>query len=1588
MAYRRDAFGFVKLDDHNVAEVLPAQEDYFVTVPAEKVYVLFYVKRGHIVQDDTGARTTKFRRITSSIEAASHESVPRQSLQTAEAAKAVDLDTDSDVVIQQDSQPGHLLPVPSKTTPATTRMIDLDSESDVAMEPHLPARMSPDANRKAASDDDRPPVPSPTSNDQSEVPRKPLMRFTPEERLQIQQVLQDCSTTKEAMDALAVTVPKLTSKDKKAPGYVSYWTLRNWLQNPSSFEKAFTAANRQVLDPPERSQPVSTIRASLSTDDNLIIHEALQEATCLDHLVNILIERLEEFSASDPAAAKYISKSTLRRWMAQPPICIDSWETEFDRTFTVAMTKPAKREPPASDTMSVDDRWLIYGSWTFCPACGRRRPRSSMTSTEALVCAIECKPRCDPDAEELLQPPPAIQTKKLQGYVTPMSQNWEALLASMEATGLPLLTALTKDDLESLAIVDLKVTYRSRRGGHAEITSKQKQTLIRARWKPMPLTEVRRSEKAAVAFDWLRSSNSTYAAWIDKHMQRIQEGAAGEPYWREIPTAELLLNSPGIEIAARPWLYPLPSFAETDLATRLKELTWIAKNSTISMRQSFLRKITSRCLDYSRDFQLHCLLYDVCMAKSITSIISVANKMNIAPEQAASQQDAFEGYWWLQLRKMEDVCRREFELTQDMSLSLPNVFFTVAPAEWRYLLPNGLMYADSLTEQQDLLTLHLYHTLEAMLEKHLLKDGCSLHQVGLANVKHWSFRFEFQSRGTLHIHAVLWAQLLPGWSSQNISGRTDGARSAFVQLLETLFKSRADVQCGDGNHCLLRYVAGYVAKASDAMQFSKHQSLGEGHWRQAYRLLCKKSPTEQEMLMEFSGLAMVKHSFSGVDIFAPIPGSRASNSSTRQYRAYQHHLHHQDEEGDARELTFIQWLRQFQLTTDDPQDMSVHRRNIAGPSRNKIAGVAMHFPFELLDIYLGAWAASCLPGMDEKRLLPSVPDNVELPGYEDELTRRRSFLAPDGAKHLKSVLCLDQFQLDGADSRVYNPDITKLFRSIEPELTVRGLNGDRIATFKAKVEATNLLLLQIRDGKEDPEAWSARKLPGFPARQWSPEQQQVLDFVKHALRVEDAAEATRQCRLLHVSGSPGTGKTEVVIAAAELALADDCKVLVGGPIGLLVAMYKLRLPTTENLTMETIHSAFKITRDADAAYVPPGRLRRYDLIILDEISQIDETVWGKLKVALNELLPGPLVLFVGDEQQLQPVHGRPRLLLDLASLTEAGKARHVRLQQHEMARSVDPTMLTFLNKIRSKQPTRPELERFFRGRVWDSNIKDAVKKSYDIETTNHGKKFMFLTVTNKAAAALNQARLELEFPEEARRLSNGEGLPGEIANILLTANMRVRLTHNVNKEEGYVNGNTGQIRKVLRRDVFIMESSQHTCILVYPITVNGRRYLPVAYGYATTMRRAQGATMDAIGLLFDRRMPDRGYAYVGTSRAKLSSMVFHLGRIRQTDWLPVGGTASEEHTCLSALSDSSDEQEESEEPPTESPEAASTDFDVDESSMEDHDFLPADSPEPSFSDFQHWHDGLHQCDYMKDQDFLPADSPEPSLSDFDHWHDA
>ena len=268
------------------------------------------------------------------------------------------------------------------------------------------------------------------------------------------------------------------------------------------------------------------------------------------------------------------------------------------------------------------------------------------------------------------------------------------------------------------------------------------------------------------------------------------------------------------------------------------------------------------------------------------------------------------------------------------------------------------------------------------------------------------------------------------------------------------------------------------------------------------------------------------------------------------------------------------------------------------------------------------------------------------------------------------------------------------------------------------------------------------------------------------------------------------------------------------------------------ITIETIHSAYKVTRDKDKQYDPPGRLRQYDLIILDEVSQIDAEVWSCLQVAFGELSPCPFVVFVGDFQQLQPVKGRNALYEDLTRVERNGGLRTVELQQHAAARSTDPAMLDFLAHAREHQPTRSTLEDFFRGRRLQKDLSSAVQQAIRIEQAT-GKTFTFLTVTNKGAQAINLERLRIEFPGAAAKIDNYQGVIGDIASdagiMVLEVGMRVRLTRNVDKDRGFVNGNMGKIVKMLGKDVFILESVQGTRILVHPIREGNQTFVPRLY---------------------------------------------------------------------------------------------------------------------------------------------------------------
>ena len=110
-------------------------------------------------------------------------------------------------------------------------------------------------------------------------------------------------------------------------------------------------------------------------------------------------------------------------------------------------------------------------------------------------------------------------------------------------------------------------------------------------------------------------------------------------------------------------------------------------------------------------------------------------------------------------------------------------------------------------------------------------------------------------------------------------------------------------------------------------------------------------------------------------------------------------------------------------------------------------------------------------------------------------------------------------------------------------------------------------------------------------------------------------------RHLFFTGEPGSGKSEVIVHAACAAAKSGACVLVLCSTGTLVHSYRDRLPDVDNIVVETIHSGFAIQRQYDKLvdYAPPSRLRRYDLILVDEASQIEDQVATLLLMGIQEL---------------------------------------------------------------------------------------------------------------------------------------------------------------------------------------------------------------------------------------------------------------------------------------------------------------------------------------------------------------------------------
>ena len=72
-----------------------------------------------------------------------------------------------------------------------------------------------------------------------------------------------------------------------------------------------------------------------------------------------------------------------------------------------------------------------------------------------------------------------------------------------------------------------------------------------------------------------------------------------------------------------------------------------------SVRESFARKLLSRCSSYAEDFLLRCLIYDMAMARELTSIVNMSNADKASPDDYVSE------FWETEQHKLEDLCRQQ-----------------------------------------------------------------------------------------------------------------------------------------------------------------------------------------------------------------------------------------------------------------------------------------------------------------------------------------------------------------------------------------------------------------------------------------------------------------------------------------------------------------------------------------------------------------------------------------------------------------------------------------------------------------------------------------------------------------------------------------------------------------------------------------------------------------------------------------------------------------------------------------------------------------------------------------------------------------
>ena len=493
-------------------------------------------------------------------------------------------------------------------------------------------------------------------------------------------------------------------------------------------------------------------------------------------------------------------------------------------------------------------------------------------------------------------------------------------------------------------------------------------------------------------------------------------------------------------------------------------------------------------------------------------------------------------------------------------------------------------------------------------------------------------------------------------------------------------------------------------------------------------------------------------------------------------------------------------------------------------------------------------------------------------------------------------------------------------RAIEEQMALEAHSKARINTILSKVRAQRFLVEKYLSGDLDVGSEAEHEAEGgqdatrgnAPSQRCrlTPSQTKLMQKIQVGVQnamvaasatsdeeFEDAVLAAQSKRMLFASGPPGTGKTFAVHHQIRAWTSKGARVLFVLPTGQLASAMRAKHPYID---IDTFHGGLLFHRDLSEAL---GILTQYDLVVLDEVSMLTAAQFDRVLAMWRAAERLPCMVLLGDFWQL-PVVDKDEGRCDESTLWRSSVTV---VPFYEQIRCKDPRLQHKLDCLRTAVPSVQQLKDILRGRrAW----KTAEPTAWDLlELLRQHPHTTIVTCTRGASAFVNGLAAKVLFHDrhknalgtipmdydanEANFQAQGKLREGalEPSRTEIFEGQRIFLTRNIDKANDFVNGMSAVIENFDPGSMCLHATTAtgrplavHLC--TEDIENHGRvTSFPVRLGYACTIPKVQGATLRHITIWLDRALC-RAAAYVAMSRVERDEDYLVAGNVGPQHFIP------------------------------------------------------------------------------------------------------